>query len=441
MMGVLGQVLVAILIAVATTLLSLRLLGTRRGWGTALVAALIGWGLALVVAVGVNGWDWDVEGLVLHLLAIGIPATMATAVTIDLLARPGSLALGERAGLLVTPRPVHAVRRRVSVLRRYRELLRLCRKEGFGPFLSAERAERSVDAPGVRLPRVLEQAAGVHVKLGQIAATRVDLLPPEVCDELAELQNRVPPDPQDCILSVLEADLGVPVDEVFAEFDWEPLAAASIGQTYRAHLRSGDAVVVKVQRPDIGALIERDLAALALLADFAQRRTPFGQGVHAGEMLGQFADGLRVEVDFRPEADAMSEMAGMLDGDVHVRVPRVCRQVSGPRVLVQECFEGVTITELRRMDGDQPDRKALADHLLRATLDQVMRIGLFHADPHPGNVFAVPDGSLGLIDWGVPSVVSTRSSSRRSSTCCWRCRGATSACCATAWSGSPSSPT
>lgn len=399
--AVLGHVLLAVAIAVVTTLLSLRLLGSRRGWGTALLAALIGWGLATVVAVGMNGWEWDVEGLVLHLLAIGVPATMATAVIIDLLARPGSLALGERAGLLVAPRPLRALRRRVSVLRRYRELLRLFRAEGFGPFMTAaDRAGRTVDAPGVRLRRVLEQAGGVYVKLGQIAATRVDLLPPDVCDELAELQNRVPAESKDRILPVLEADLGRSVDDVFAEFDWDPLAAASIGQTYRARLRSGESVVVKVQRPDIAVLIERDLAALSLLANFAQRRTPFGQDVRAGEVLGQFADSLRAELDFRREADAMSEMAGLLDGRLRVRVPRVYRDVSGRRVLVQERFDGMTITELRRTDGDGFDRQALADQLLRATLEQVLRFGLFHADPHPGNVFALSDGSVGLIDFG-----------------------------------------
>ncbi len=187
------RLVLVIVLAITTTLLSLRLLGSRRGWGTALLAGAIGWGFAALVALGVNDWDWGADGLVVHLLAIGIPATMAAAVVLDLLARPGSLALGERAGLVVTPRPVRAVRRRVSVLRRYRELVRLCRQEGFGPFLTAaERAERTVDAPGIRLRRVLEQAGGVYIKLGQIAATRVDLLPREVCDELAELQNRVP---------------------------------------------------------------------------------------------------------------------------------------------------------------------------------------------------------------------------------------------------------
>jgi ubiquinone biosynthesis protein len=117
-------------------------------------------------------------------------------------------------------------------------------------------------------------------------------------------------------------------------------------------------------------------------------------------MLAQFAEGLRAELDFRHEADAMTEMAVLLRDGSTVRVPKVYRQVSGRRVLVQERFDGVTISDTRRLDEHAVDRAALADQLLRATLDQIVRIGLFHADPHPGNVFALPDGTLGLIDFG-----------------------------------------
>jgi ubiquinone biosynthesis protein len=159
-------------------------------------------------------------------------------------------------------------------------------------------------------------------------------------------------------------------------------------------------VVVKVQRPDIQTLMERDLAALALLADLAQRRTPFGQGLRSGELLAQFAEGLRAELDFRREAEAMTEMAVLLHERSAVRIPKVFRELSGRRVLVQERFEGMTFSEIQRLDNGDVDRAALADQLLRTTLDQVMRVGLFHADPHPGNVFALPDGTLGLIDFG-----------------------------------------
>ena len=383
-------------------MLSLRLLGGRRGWVTGLVAAVIGWGAAVLVALGVNDWEWGADGLAIHLVAIGIPATMAAAVILDLLARPGSLAFGERAGLVVTPRPIRAIRRRISVLRRYRELVRLCREQGFGPFLSAtDRAERTVDAPGVRLRRVLEQAGGVYVKLGQIAATRVDLLPPDVCNELAELQNRVPAEPQERIAAGARGGTGQrPSTRSSPSSTGSPSPPPRSARPTGPGLRSGESVVVKVQRPDIEAMMERDLAALALLANMAQRRTPFGQGVRSGELLAQFATGLRKEVDFRHEADAMSEMAALLGDRSTVRVPAVHRDLSTRRVLVQERFEGVTVSDIGRLDEADVDRHRLADELLRATLDQIIRIGVFHADPHPGNVFVLAGGELGLIDFG-----------------------------------------
>ncbi|HWC10612.1 MAG TPA: AarF/UbiB family protein [Acidimicrobiales bacterium] len=388
-------------IAVVTTALSMRLLGARRGWPTSLFAGFLGWGVAGVLALALAGWDWGADGLVLQTLAIGVPATMAVAVSLDLLARPGTLARGELAGLVVAPRPLRALRTRIAVLRRYRQLLGLARKEGFGPLLSAGgRLERSAKSTGVRIRRLLEEAGGVYVKLGQIAATRLDLLPPEICAELARLQNRVPPEPVERIRPALEAELGAQVAEVFADFDWEPLASASIGQTYRATLHSGEAVVVKIQRPGIHEVIERDLAALALLADLAQRRTEVGQGLRSAEMLDHFAHSLRAELDFRREADAMAEMDLLLDGTGGLRIPKVYDDFCTPRLLVQERFEGCTLSDRHKLDALGVDRHALAQQLLRATLDQVLRIGFFHADPHPGNVFVFADGTLGLIDFG-----------------------------------------
>ena len=253
---------------------------------------------------------------------------MAVAVILDLLARPGSLAIGEHAGLVTAPRPLRALRRRVDVLRRYRELLRLARREGFGPLMSSsDRAGRSLEDTGVRVRRVLEDAGGVYIKLGQIAATRVDFVPPEIARELSSLQNRVPAVPMEEMQPVLEAELGAEIEKVFAEFDWEPLASASIGQTYRARLYTGEPVVVKVQRPNIHEVMERDLAALALAANVAQRRTVFGAGLRSGEVLDQFAASLREELDFRHEADAMEEMATAarlaLERPCAERVPRI----------------------------------------------------------------------------------------------------------------------
>jgi len=399
--GILARIALAIAIAIVTTSASLRLLGVRRGWGTALLAGAIGWGIGLGLALGLGHWHWNTEGLIVHAVAIAIPTTMAAAVTIDLLARPGSLATGEMAGLLVAPRPVRALRGRVAVIRRYHELVRLLRREGFGPFMSHnQRLRRSTDPTGVRLRRVLEEAGGVYIKLGQIAATRVDLLPKEVCDELSKLQNRVDPEPLENILHVVRTELDCEIEDVFAEFDPRPLAAASIGQTHLAVLHSGQEVVVKVQRPGIDESMERDLAALGLVANFAQRRTEFGQGVRSGVMLDQIARGLRAELDFRKEVEAMEEMARALKDIPSVRVPTVHKRLCIRRLLVQERFGGFTVADVAELEGSTIDRKALANTLLRCMLDQVLRTGFFHADPHPGNIFILTDGTLGLIDFG-----------------------------------------
>jgi ubiquinone biosynthesis protein len=223
------RIVMAVAIAIVSTIVALRLLGGRRGWVTALMAGAAGWTLAALLTLGLNDWDWGAERLILQMLAVGVVATMAAAVAIDLLSRPGSLARGERAGLVVAPRPVRAVRQRISVLRRYRELVRLVRQAGFGPLPSAGgRAERTAKGTGVRIRRVLEEAGGVYVKLGQIASTRPDLVPPEICAELAGLQNQVAPEPVDRVQAALEEELGADVDVFFAEFDWEPLAAGYV---------------------------------------------------------------------------------------------------------------------------------------------------------------------------------------------------------------------
>jgi ubiquinone biosynthesis protein len=395
------RIVVSAVVALAVASISLRLLGVRRGWATALASGVLGWCLGGLLALGLSDWDWGADGLVTHTLAIAIPATMAVAVAIDLLASPGSLARAEEAGLVVAPRPIRSIRDRIDVFRRYRELLGLIRRHGFGPLLAAGgKAERAAEPAGVRLRRVLEEAGGVYVKIGQIAATRVDLLSPEICSELAKLQNRVPAEAAERIEPVLEAELGGPVDAVFVEFDWEPLAAASIGQTYRARLHSGEAVVVKVQRPEIERIIERDLAALAHLADLAERRTPLGRSVRSGEILGQFARSLRAELDFLAEADAMVDMTAVLGDGARVRIPNVYAELCTRRVLVQERFEGFTVADVEELAASSVDRRALADGLLRSALEQVLQHGFFHADPHPGNVFVLADGTLGLIDFG-----------------------------------------
>jgi ubiquinone biosynthesis protein len=240
----------------------------------------------------------------------------------------------------------------------------------------------------------------MFVKLGQLLSTRADLLPPAVVAELASLQDRVAPADPEAVRALVEAELGRPVADAFAEFDWEPIAAASIGQAYRARLRTGEQVIVKVQRPGIAEAVERDLNVLGELARMVEQRTSWGADYRVTELAGEFADRLREELDFRLEARNAGEIAASLAGMQAVHIPTVHQDLSSARVLVMEWIEGVSARETARIDQLGLDRAGLADTLLRAGLQQMLVEGRFHADPHPGNVLVQPDGRISLIDFG-----------------------------------------
>lgn len=146
--------------------------------------------------------------------------------------------------------------------------------------------------------------------------------------------------------------------------------------------------------------MERDLAALARLADLAERRTPLGRGIRSGEILAHFARSLRAELDFVQEANAMTDMAAVIDPRSGVEIPKAHPELCTRRVLVQEMFEGFAVADTDELAATSFDRRALGEALLRSAMEQILRLGFFHADPHPGNVFIQPDGSLGLIDFG-----------------------------------------
>lgn len=269
----------------------------------------------------------------------------------------------------------------------------------------SDEPDQAGEPAAVRLRAALEEAGGVYVKLGQIAATRIDLLPADVCAELSHLQSRSAPVAEDQVRTVLQEEYGCPVDEVFASFDWQPLAAASIGQTHTAVLRSGESVVVKVQRPGIRATIERDLAALNQLARLAERRTITGRDLRVSQLADEFGRSLRSELDFREEATATAAMHALVAEDAAVRIPAVYPDLCTRRVIVQERLVGVPLSELPA--ASDIDRDALAHDLLAVSIDQILNKGIFHADPHPGNIMVLDDGALGMIDFGATGRLDT----------------------------------
>lgn len=285
-----------------------------------------------------------------------------------------------------------------------------------------EAADFAHMTPPERVRRALEDMGPAFVKLGQVLATRVDLLEPEWIAEFGKLQDSAPPAPWAAVHQQLSEDLGAPPEEVFAAFEPEPLAAGSIAQVHRARLDDGSEVVVKVRRPGIRPILEADLRWLARLAELAEAESPEWRVLHPREMVRQFARSLRNELDFAGEcrnADRIARnFAGYADQDsapavsgsgepdpasapAIIVIPRVHWQWTGERVCVQEFIGGISGRRLQAVEQAGLDRKILARRGANAVLKMIVEDGLFHADPHPGNVFYLPGNRIAFIDFGM----------------------------------------
>lgn len=275
--------------------------------------------------------------------------------------------------------------------------------------------------PPARVRRALEEMGPTFVKLGQVLATRVDLFEPEWIVEFGKLQDSAPAAPWNDVHKQLTEDLGAPPEEVFAAFDPEPLAAASIAQVHRARLADGSDVAVKVRRPGIRPLVEADLRWLARLADLAEAESPELRAFRPQEVVRQFTQSLRRELDFAQEcrnAERVAEnFAGYIDKDDTLAfaapageaplpvpvivIPRVYWQWAGERLCVQEFIDGIPGRNLAAVDQAGLDRKLLARRGAAAVLKMIIEDGFFHADPHPGNVFYLTGNRIAFIDFGM----------------------------------------
>jgi ubiquinone biosynthesis protein len=291
--------------------------------------------------------------------------------------------------------------------RRYAQISRILVRHGLWQYVGGRSAD--LDAPGgrVRLARSLRRAlddGGVtFVKLGQVMSTRRDVLPDEIVDELERLQDQAATGGWEPVAQLLASELGGPVEEVFAEFERTPLAAASIAQVHAARLPSGDEVVVKVQRPGIRSVVERDLDIVARLARRLELATRWGRSVGAVGLAHGFAEAIREELDFRIEARNMAAVvaAGQRYRDGAVRFPTPHEPLCTERVLVMQRLDGTPLWSAQPIIAELGlDQHALARSLLETLLRQIMVDGVFHADPHPGNVLLLADGRLGLLDFG-----------------------------------------
>ena len=247
----------------------------------------------------------------------------------------------------------------------------------------------------------LEAMGPTFIKLGQLLSTRSDLLPAPYLEALARLQDDVAPFPFEQVAAIIESELGVTVDATFPLFDAEPLAAASLAQVHRARLATGREVIVKVQRPDVTAIILDDLEALDDLTQFVDSHTEAGRRYAFNDLFDEFRTNLLGELDYRQEARNLIRMGEVLKGYPRLTLPRPVLECTTRLVLTMDYVAGKPVGDVGRLGLTDLDGCALAQELSEAYLDQILVEGFFHADPHPGNVLITPDGRMALLDLGM----------------------------------------
>lgn len=302
-----------------------------------------------------------------------------------------------------------------TVRRRYRYMLKTLARHGLGysvariglsgliPFHRGLLGHPHQDAPFTQpqhLRLALQELGTAYIKLGQILSTRADLLPPEYIAELSRLQSEVPPVPFAALAEVMAEEMGPDFRERYDQLDESPLAAASIGQVHRARLKSGEEVVVKVQRPGVREEVAVDLIILRRLFRRAAR-TNIGRVVDLDGLFDEFALTLERELDYEEEGRNTDRFRKNLADIPGVYIPGVHWELITPRVLTMDLARGARIDDLAQLDRWGVDRHGLAVRSARVYLKMIFEDGFFHADPHPGNFFIQPDGTLVLIDFGM----------------------------------------
>ncbi|HEX7295597.1 MAG TPA: AarF/UbiB family protein [Pyrinomonadaceae bacterium] len=294
-------------------------------------------------------------------------------------------------------------------LKRYKDVAMLLMKYGRSDLVKEAGLEgvdleemKDGSAPDAEeLATDLENLGPTFIKLGQLLSTRADLLPAPYLDALTRLQDQIGPFSYEEVERIVSSELGIRISKAFADFDPTPIAAASLSQVHQAYMRDGRGVVVKVQRPNIREQIVEDLEALTEVADFIDAHTEMGQRYSFGNLSVQLRKSLLHELDFTLEANNMVAIRRNLAEFENIVVPEPINDYSTSRVLTMERIDGKKITSVSALRLLELDGPTLANDLFRAYLKQILVDGLFHADPHPGNVFLTDDDRIALLDLGM----------------------------------------
>jgi ubiquinone biosynthesis protein len=385
---------------VARGLVGARELTWRRTLLAIFVGVVFGMAVAILILVRDFAQPKDIDGG--QVLALSLPfaliGTMGAIVVLELLfARPRA-----RRGVHV-PHPFKALRRRAGIIRRGWKVTRIIARNGLAPLVGLRRGEVSTRSPEELARRVrvaLEESGGVFIKLGQLLATRPDLLPPAAMAELGRLHASAAPLPEEQVAQVIREETGRGIEEVFMEVDWTPLGSASIAQAHAARLLDGSPVVVKVRRPGLREQVQRDLAIARWLARTAERRTTWGAQYRVTSLVEEFSDVLHGELDFHVEARHAIEAGAAIARQPRVVAPQIINSLTSERMLVMERLPGVPLSA--ETSAIEPARgRLLADALCVSQVQAMLKGERFHGDPHPGNVLLLESGDLGLIDFGI----------------------------------------
>lgn len=306
--------------------------------------------------------------------------------------------------------------KRVRHLSRYKDIAHILVANGFGWFIDeigladvinlprrlfSERRERPSLTTYERIRQVIEQLGPTFIKLGQVASLRADVFPAPLIEQLARLQDEVPPFSFADVRRIVEDELGEPLAELFSEFDEEPVGSASIGQVHRARLRTGEEVAVKVQRPDIGRIIEIDLEILMDLARLAERNLEWAEHYELTDVVEEFRYTLLNELNYTIEGRNADRLRKIHEGDKTVKVPEIFWDWTTSRVLTMEYVRGIKLANRTLLEDAGYDTALIAERAAHAVFDQLLIHGFFHVDPHPGNLAVLPDHSILFMDFGM----------------------------------------
>jgi len=296
----------------------------------------------------------------------------------------------------------------VLVKHRLGELIRTLGLEKFLPlrFMPPGNPWRKeIYSKSERTRMAMEELGTTFVKVGQILSTRTDIFPSDFSQELSKLQSCLPPLPVEVIEKVISDELGRPVKEIFKSFDPNPVGVASIGQAHAATLHDGTDVVIKVRKPGVVEQVAEDMDILRQLAEGAGKRSEYFFQYDLTKLTEEITDTITAELDYIREGHSAEHFAQFFQGDPSIHVPKIFWQYTTPRVIVLERIRGIEILDVPALDKAGFDRKELAKRSVGIWLKMVFEDGVFHADPHPGNLFVEPDGRLGLIDFGMVGMV------------------------------------